>query len=553
MCGIFAYIGLGELPDNIDEYFKRIQYRGPDKSNTVTIKYPKCMNRIFLGFHRLSINDLSDNGLQPMSYIHDPNCYLICNGEIYNCKELKEKYNFETKSNSDCEIILHMYKKFGIEETVKQLDGVFAFIIYDENYVFVGRDIIGVRPLFVGQHEHGDIAFASEAKSLIPFCSKIDQFKPGHFGIIDLREIDDIITCRYILFQIPFYYIPSINKELDEVHVIKNIKENLISAVEKRLMSDRPVGCFLSGGLDSSIICAIMTKLLDKPVVTFSIGMADSNSPDLHYSEIVSKFLKTDHHRVEYTFDEGFQALDELIYTLETYDITTIRASLPQYLLSKYITENTDIRVLFSGEGPDEHFGGYQYLQKAPSNKELHNELIKLTTNLHYFDVLRTDRSTAKFGLEVRVPFLDKKFITNSFQTPPEYKNSNNRIEKWLIRTAFDDVENPFLPNEILWRKKNAFSDAVGYQWVDRLIEKIDTLITDKELENANQIYIHNPPETKEGLYYRKIFNKHYKNKSKLIPYYWMPNNNWFSTKITDPSAKTLSCFSDDSNNTSML
>ena len=179
--------------------------------------------------------------------------------------------------------------------------------------------------------------------------------------------------------------------------------------------------------------------------------------------------------------------------------------------------------------------------------------MIKLTTNLHYFDVLRTDRSTAKFGLEVRVPFLDKKFITNSFQTPPEYKNSNNRIEKWLIRTAFDDVENPFLPNEILWRKKNAFSDAVGYQWVDRLIEKIDTLITDKELENANQIYIHNPPETKEGLYYRKIFNKHYKNKSKLIPYYWMPNNNWFSTKITDPSAKTLSCFSDDSNNTSML
>jgi len=531
MCGIFSYIGT--LPNNVERYLNTIQYRGPDKTNY------KLHDDLYLGFHRLSINDLSDNGLQPMTH---KNCDLICNGEIYNFRELKQKYNFITTSDSDCEVILHMYNRLGIKDTVQQLDGVFSFILYDKNInqLFAARDVIGVRPLFIG-YNNNDIAFASEAKALVNLCLQVTPFLPGTYKVINL-EMNNAIMKESL-------YIPYFNWDLkqtvkiDQKLICDNINNYLTKAVSKRLMSDRPIGCFLSGGLDSSVICSLMSKQLKHKVVTFAIGMADSNSPDLHYAKIVSDFLKTDHHEVTYTFEEGFRALDDLICTLESYDITTIRASMPQYLLSKYIQENTDIKVLFSGEGPDEHFGGYQYLKMAPNNDELQKELMSLTTNLHLYDVLRTDRTTARFGLEVRVPFLDKEFIKYSLQIPAECKRSDNRIEKFLIRKAFDYKQIQYLPNEILWRRKNAFSDAVGYQWVDRLVAKIDTLITDDEFENRKNVYKHNPPISKEALYYRQIFEKHYPNRGQFIPKYWMPKSDWMEHKMTDPSALKLGCF----------
>tara|TARA_B100001248_G_C27398168_1_gene467388 strand:- start:2913 stop:4580 length:1668 start_codon:yes stop_codon:yes gene_type:complete len=535
MCGIFAYIGQN-IPNNIDDFLNSIKYRGPDKTK-IFISNDHFYN-MYLGFHRLSINDLSNNGLQPMSYVYDASCKLICNGEIYNFQKLKDENDFNFKSKSDCEIILHMYKKYGIEYTIKNLDGVFAFVLYDNDKIYVGRDIIGVRPLFIGYNiNNNDVVIASEAKAIVNLCTRISQFTPGHYVVIDMNSELEMRSYSYHSWFIKQ------NNELTEELIIHNIHDNLVKAVQKRLMSDRPLGCFLSGGLDSSVICAIMKRFLKTPVTTFSIGMSDSNAPDLHFSKIVSDYLGTKHHNVTYTFEEGFNAIPELIYTLETFDITTIRASLPQYLLSKYIKKNTNITVLLSGEGPDEHYGGYQYLQKAPDDEALQQELLKLTTNLHYFDVLRTDRTTAKFSLEVRVPFLDKQFVMDSLKIPAKYKRSGERIEKYLIRKAFDTPENPYLPKEILWRRKNAFSDAVGYQWVDRLQEKINTLITDKEFDNCPQKYKHCTPVSKEALYYRKIFESYYPDKAKLIPNYWMPNSEWFDKKINDPSATKLDCF----------
>jgi len=544
MCGIVAY--LGNVPENIERYLSIIKHRGPDQTNIIEkkTKYGKA----YLGFHRLSINDLSDKGSQPMQYLHDTECLLICNGEIYNHKQLKEKYSFPTESTSDCEIILHMYKRFGIEETVKQLDGVFAFVLYDNETIYIARDIIGVRPLFVGYNED-DIIISSEAKSLTNIFSDTDiynprytikQFLPGRYATITY----DSNKLKYNKFKYFKWESIKLNTTLSQKSIILTINDLLTNAVDKRLMSDRPIGCFLSGGLDSSLICSLMSKMVSKQLVTFAIGMKDSNAPDLKYAKIVADYLQTDHHSVYYTFDEGFEALDDLIYTLESYDITTIRASLPQYLLSKYIKNNTDIKVLFSGEGPDEHFGGYQYLQMSPNKKEFQREITKLTKNLCYYDVLRADRTTSKFGLEVRVPFLDKEFIQYSLSIPPEYKESKNKIEKYLIRKAFDNSN--YLPDEILWRQKNAFSDAVGYQWVDRLKEKIDTLISDEEFNECQRTYIHNIPLSKEALYYRKIFNKHYPGRSAFIPTYWMPNQAWSDDKITDPSALKLNCFKED-------
>ena len=541
MCGIFAVIG---NKDYSKEDFNKIKERGPDDSQVTEIydTLNHYTNNTILGFHRLRINDLSENGNQPMTYLGDTKCNLICNGEIYNYKQLQKDNEFEMKSSCDCEIILHMYKKYGIEETVKQLDGVFAFVLYDNGMIYIARDIIGVRPLFIGRNEQNvyshissRFGFASEAKCLVNEFNKVEQFKPGHYAVLS----ENILQYNEYSF---FDWDIAINENLVEDQICKDIYLKLRESVHKRLMSDRPVGCFLSGGLDSSVVCSIMKKKLNTQITTFAIGMKDSNAPDLKYAQIVADYLKTDHHTVYYSFEDGFAALDDLIYTLESYDITTIRASLPQYMLSKYIKENTDITVLLSGEGPDEHFGGYQYLQLAPNKEEFQKEAIKLTRELNYFDVLRTDRTTAKHSLEVRVPFLDKEFVKYSISIPPQYKESKDRIEKYLIRKAFD-TEYPHLPHEILWRRKNAFSDAVGYQWVDKIKETVDILITDAEFEESRKKYKHNPPLSKEALYYRKLFEKHYPNRDEFIPHYWMPNNEWTKTKMTDPSALKLSCF----------
>ena len=535
MCGITAYIGEQSLI-LFNDYLKKIKHRGPDDTKIINIINKKY---IHLGFQRLSINDLSLNGMQPMIM---NNVHVICNGEIYNYKKLKKDNNFEFKSSSDCEIILHMYLKYGIEHTIKNLHGVFAFVLYDfnNNVCHIGRDIIGIRPLFIG-YDNNSIMFSSEVKSFPNNYKTIEQFKQSSYSSINL----DTYNYEPLIYNEYFNWNIISNTQLNEQLIYSHIKHQLTNAVHMRLMSDRPVGCFLSGGLDSSIITSIMCRKLNTQLTTFSIGMKDSNAPDLKYGQIVADYLKTNHHTVYYTFDEGFNALSDLIYTLETYDITTIRASLPQYMLSKYVKENTDIKVLLSGEGPDEHFGGYQYMKMAPSDGEFQKEAHSLTRNLPYFDVLRTDRTTANSGLEVRVPFLDANFVKFSLSIPAKYKRSNKRMEKYIIRKAFEDEENPYLPHEILWRPKNAFSDAVGYQWVDRIKEKVESMYTNEEFEQLSAKYTHNKPISKEALYYRTLFEKHFPNRDSLIPKYWMPNEEWQEEKLDDPSALRLKCFTE--------
>ena len=313
----------------------------------------------------------------------------------------------------------------------------------------------------------------------------------------------------------------------------------LEKGVEKRMMSHRPIGCFLSGGLDSSIICGLVQRKCKRPIHTFSIGMEGSH--DLVYARKVSNHLGTHHHEIIFNITDAFYILDELIKTIETYDVTTVRASIPQYLLSKYIRDDTDITVVFSGEGADEHFAGYKYLQYAANEDALDKEMHSLLHNLYQFDVLRTDRTTAACGLEVRVPFLDKHFLKYSMSIPTKFKMVNSeRMEKFLLRKAFDNVEDPLIPADVMWRRKDAFSDSVGSNLRTGLIEKIDAIISPEIFEKEKGLYKHNPPMTREALYYRRIFEKYYPDKAGVITKYWMPNAGWFEETFVDPSARTL-------------
>lgn len=539
MCGIFAIINKNKkyLDADIYKSYQKIESRGPDKHQFQIID-----SKVIFGFHRLSINDVSDLGNQPFTYRDSThNLMLICNGEIYNYKKLTTIHKFNLTSKSDCEIILHLYKTFGIETTVHLLDGVFSFIIYDINKqsIIISRDIIGVRPLFYGFNGK-QIAFSSEIKALHSICETINIFTPGTFMEINLSTAD--ITCKFYYQKIypKFTNLLVHSKE----YIYYNIRKYLTKAVFKRLMSDRPIGCLLSGGLDSSLITSITAKNYKNNLETFSIGISNNKSPDLEAAQEVVNFLGIKkHHEVTYTIEEGISAISDVIYSLESFDVTTIRASVPQYLLAKYIKENTDIKVILSGEGADE-FCGYQYLKNAPNDKEFLMETTKMLELLHQYDVLRTDRTTAAWGLEIRVPFLDKKFINYIMSIDCKYKRcSNDKIEKHIIRSAFDNGE--YLPNSILWRPKNAFSDAVGYSWVDKIKEYVENTISDEEYISGIKKYNHCTPYDKESYFYRKIFEKHYPKRSQLINSFWKPNQTWFSEKINDPSARILKCFKD--------
>jgi asparagine synthase (glutamine-hydrolysing) len=517
MCGIFAVIGKYDKEEVVDSC-KKLRPRGPDDSKYL------ALDNVFLGFHRLKIMDMGDSGNQPFD-IDD--VLLICNGEIYNYLDLKTKYNIKTTGNSDCEIIIHLYRKIGIINTVKQLDGVFAFFLYDKRYkqFFVARDYLGVRPLFIG-HSPDCITFSSEMKAIE--CDEVKPFPPGHC-LVDY-SLQSYFNIRNVLKQIT---------DKDEMTHCDLVRYFLDRAVEKRMMSERPIGCFLSGGLDSSLICALVQKRSSQPIHTFSIGMEGSH--DLVYARRVAEMLGTHHHEVLFNITDAFYSLDELIRTIESYDVTTIRASLPQYLLSKYIRDDTDVTVVFSGEGADEHFAGYKYLQYAANENVLDKELFSLLHNLYQFDVLRTDRTTAACGLEVRVPFLDKHFVKYSMSIPTKYKMVNtDRMEKFLLRKAFDNPTDPYIPPDVLWRRKDAFSDSVGANLRTGLMDKIDNIITPDQFKKEKDLYKHNPPMTREALYYRKIFEKYYPGKAGVITKYWMPNSGWFEETFVDPSARTL-------------
>ena len=525
MCGIFIYLGIKSITDEklkqLEVSSSKIKYRGPDEY----IKPLLVTDTLAFSFHRLRINGLDEASSQPI-FLH--NCILICNGEIYNSKALNEKYDLNCTSGSDCECIPALYRKFGFKHAVQMLEGVFSMALYDLNNktLYIARDPVGIRPLFLIKTPDSYI-FASEAKCLIDYGNEIGQFPPGTYATV-------FIYTDYICYT-PMSYIDLFNDvRVDHSYEtsVLNIKSKLIHATTCRsLLSDRNVGAFLSGGIDSSIIAAI-AKCSIPNLRTFSIGLEDSK--DLHFARIAAKAIGTNHTEVKYTIEQGLDCIPEIIKILETSDITTIRASIPMYLLSKYIKENTDVVVLLSGEGSDEIFSGYLYNYSAPSSYDMNTDAIIRIEQLPWYDVLRADRTTASNSLEIRVPFLCKHIIKYVFSLDPNYLNPNCQgIEKKILRDAFRE----FIPNDewkqIIDRPKEAFSDGVGYSWKHSLGLHADALITDEELENNK--YIYPRPLQKEALLYRKYFESYYPN-TYLVPEYWMPS--W--TQSSDPSATAL-------------
>ena len=525
MCGFVAYYGDTHNLVSLEAEVNKIRYRGPDNSSHIQIN-----NMVQFFFHRLSIIDISYAGNQPLKHPEDDKLWLVCNGEIYNYKSLIEEYDLKTSSGSDCEVILHLYKLFGIEKTLDLLDGVYAFALYDENKkeLIAARDPFGVRPAFFGKTHNGEIFISSEIKAISNICNSITPFPPGTYWRLSGGEE----------FFSHYNYTYKEGSGLSEDDALRGIKEKLSSAVEKRLMSDREVGCLLSGGLDSSLIASLVSRLSGKKIKTFSIGM--EGSPDLKYARMVADWIDSDHHEVMLSSEEFLNAIETVIYNIESYDTTTVRASVGNYLVSKYIKDNTDCKVVFNGDGSDEVCCGYIYNMNAPSKEELQEEAVRLIKEIHLFDVLRSDRSVSSNGLEARTPFLDKDFVDFYMTIPPELKefDKTNKIEKYLLRKAFESEA--LLPSEVLWRGKCAFSDGVSKidnSWHTILQDFINKKISDKQFEKESKALRHCKPLLKESFYYRKIFEEHFENHVNVIPHFWMPK--W--TDAIDPSAREIS------------
>ena len=522
MCSIMGYCGKGADLSRFKEGFIETISRGPDDSRIIVTK-----NGI-LGFHRLSIMGLTNSGMQPFQLGES---FVVCNGEIYGFQKIKdklsEKYTF--KSNSDCEILLPMYSEYGTD-MFKMLDAEFACIIYDgekDKYI-AARDPIGIRPLYYGYDENGIIIFASEPKNLVGLTDKIMPFPPGHFydGEKFVCYCDIAKTEKYS------------DDGLDEI--FKNIHDKLTDGVKKRLIADAKVGFLLSGGLDSSLVCSIAAKNSKAPIRTFAIGM-NEDAIDLKYAKEVADYIKSDHTEVIITKDDVLSSLDTVIKLLGTFDITTIRASMGMYLLCRAIHEQTDIRVLLTGEISDELFG-YKYTDFAPSAEAFQKESEKRIRELHMYDVLRADRCISVNSLEARVPFGDLDFVKYVMKINPELKLNKYNKGKYLLRRAF---EGDYLPESILYREKAAFSDAVGHSMVDYLKEYAENFYTDEEYETKRKKYTHAQPFTKESLLYREIFEKYYPNQSEMIVDFWMPNKEWEGCNVNDPSARVLSNYGD--------
>ena len=517
MCGILFYDGL--LLDNeyLIECLNNISLRGPDNQQ---IHYEGTK---FFGFNRLSINGLDESSNQP--FVID-NIILIVNGEIFNWKTLyEENPEFNYKSNSDCEIIIHMYKKYGIDKMIKSLDGEFAFVLYDKNEdkLIIGRDHLGIRGLFIGTNdEKKEIMVGSELKSIHQDLD-IKQFSPGHY------YVNGVMT-QYYNYEFE-------TKTYDQTYITSQLNYLLTKAVEKRLMSDRPISCLLSGGLDSTLVCAIVKKLYKHPLNTYSIGI--KGSTDLKYAKIASEYLGTNHTSIELEEEEFLNAIQETIYAIESYDTTTVRASVGNYLVSKYIKENSEDTVLFCGDVSDEIFGSYRGFTLAPNEEEFKKENEKMLSMIHYFDVLRSDRSISNCSLEARVPFCDKDLVNFVMSLHPRHKMFNREImEKMILRKSFEG----YLPDELLYRRKEAFSDGVSSvqrSWHTIIKEYTDSLISDEKYNEEIKKYSMNTPYDKESLYYRSIFENFYKDKGNIIPYFW---RHPFS-QSEDPSARNLSCY----------
>ena len=564
MCGIYAHFEYGLLQSKKNKCEQRAMkcaHRGPDN----TTKYE--INNAMFVFHRLSINDLSNAGNQPFiipTQNHkNSEIICLCNGEIYNSKSLIEKYSLPVKSNSDCEVIplLYVHFKGDIESVVKSLDGYFACVLVDtstEN-IFVFRDYFGIRSLYIQERlsnsgnvdNESYLTIASELKCM----DENDLINAKQFQPRTIRQYSYSSKKLELIKEYTYYDLQEISKTIKlqytegekqekegkgkEKEILINIRRLFKNAVKKRLQSDRKVGTFLSGGFDSSVVANDLSELLPKgtPLYTFSIGMKDS--PDLLAARIVATAIKSVHTEYIVTPEEMLEELENTIYDVETYDITTIRASTMMRMLSKFIARDTDIVVVFSGEGSDEASGSYIYFHNAPSSSEFHNETVRLLEDLHYYDVKRGDKCTACAGLEIRVPFLDRDFIEYYMSIDPKLKQPRNGVEKYLLRKAFATDSTCKLPTEIIWRTKEAFSDGVSTQtdsWYQIITKHVNTLEIDSLVYNTE----HCRPQTREAAYYRSVFNKFYPHAEHVIPYMWLPK---WSGNVTDPSARVLEIY----------
>lgn len=589
MCGIFALLNIDsntvfdsktqivvDKMEFIKFHFMKGVQRGPESSKLE--KYDES-NLIF-GFHRLAINGLNNESNQPLS---TQGITLICNGEIYNYKHLYDSMNVKnTISQSDCEVIIHLYLKYGIDQTLIMLDGVFAFMLFDNRdtnnkKLYIARDPYGVRPLYYLFNRNDNYrlfnlyGFASELKSLVSIynCStyhyQIEQFEPGTYSSFILNKglwEPSIKNERYFITRFSNSFLPNNDCVFDIMHEMYcDVGRYFESAVTKRcITTERPVACLLSGGLDSSLVAALVNDYYKKnsknnKLETYSIGL--EGSEDLRYARIVANYLETDHHEIIVTEDEMFDAIPEVIEAIESYDTTTVRASIGNYLLGKYIKKHSKAKVIFNGDGSDELFGGYLYMNKCPDDIEFDKETRRLLKDIHLFDVLRSDKCISSHGLEPRTPFLDRTFTNYVLSMPIHYRNHNNGIislygsqanlEKILLRRCFsfgmfsDWQKRQILPDEILWRKKEAFSDGVSSKG-----RSLFTILQEKIAENLNVEqdicnFSYEANIDTEKKYYKQLFDKFYPNCEHILPYYWMPKY----TDATDPSARTLSDYTE--------
>lgn len=576
MCGIWALFGC-ECPDP-EKWVGKLKGRGPE-----TVRISEELDG-YMGFTRLAINGLNPAGMQPFGM---NGLRWMCNGEIYNAKELAAKYNISMPSGSDCEVLGPLYKIFAAQDNIRgffrALDGVFAIVIYDEeeSKLVWGRDPYGVRPLFTAWKVDGlepnvqiledtddfagltmkviieggrpdAICLASERKAIPDDFPFVMQFRPGCYGSVKIPQIEGFWMESY--HSVPWLKNPSYSEHIENGYenAKKAVYTALDKAVEKRLMTERPVAALLSGGVDSSLICALVQRHMRRlglpPLKTFSIGMPGST--DVKYAQMVASWIGSEHTVVELSADDFFAAIPDVIRDIESYDITTVRASVGNWLVSKAIRERTDCKVVFNGDGSDELFGSYLYFYNAPNDQEFEDEVERLLEELSYYDVLRSDRSISSHGLEPRTPFLDKQFVATCRSVSTLWRrpvrgtpgSTGTRVEKQLLRDAFSD--SGLLPNEVLWRKKEAFSDGVSSQeksWYEEIQERVSSLVPSDWEDRAN-LWIHCPPKTAEGYYYRELYEKFYGPFTAVtaIPRFWMPR---WTPGATDPSARTLAVY----------
>lgn len=519
MCSIFCLTGKSVTLKEAETAFYTTVSRGPDMSNFSETEDG------FVGFHRLAIMGLNAAGMQP--FYRGKN-FCVCNGELYGFRAVKkelEALGYTFRSDSDCEILLPLYELYGTE-LFRRLDAEFACVIYDgekKKYI-AARDPVGIRPLYYGYMKDGKIAFASEPKNLVGIAEKIMPFPPGHYydgeTFVCYRDVTAVGEYR--------------TDDLDTV--CRNIREKLVAGIEKRLDADAPLGFLLSGGLDSSLVCAVAQKLLPRPIRTFAVGMK-KDAIDLKYAKEVADYIGSDHTEIIMTREEVLEALEFVVKSLATYDITTIRASMGMYLICKKIHETTDVRVLLTGEISDELFG-YKYTDFAPSAQAFQEESQKRVRELHMYDVLRADRCISVNSMEARVPFGDLDFVEYVMSVNPELKLNKYGKGKYLLRRAF---EGDYLPHDILYREKAAFSDAVGHSMVDDLKAFAEQKYGGGWERIADQYAYHARPFTKESLLYRELFEKYYPGQADMVLGFWMPNRAWRGCDVNDPSARVLS------------